>query len=100
MLRPVKFNSTGNPRTCKPDESQWEKEPWTTFMFGIWFDSHYSYEYRVKEASGPKASFEVFAYGDLDCDGTYSTYHLTGTFNEAQGRFEGAPKMERTDPLE
>ncbi len=86
--------------TCKPDEQRWTKEPWHSFYFAIPFDSHYSYEYRVKNASGAKAAFEVLAYGDLDCDGDYSTYRLKGTVDDEFGGFDSFPDMERTKALE
>lgn len=40
----------------------------------------------------------VSAYGDLDCDGTYSTYSLTGMVTEDGDISLG--EIRETDPLE
>jgi hypothetical protein len=59
---------------CAYRASEWSQAPWTELDFPP-RDAPvaYSYEY-VPAADGQ--SFVARAYGDPDCDGTYSTYEL------------------------
>jgi hypothetical protein len=62
---------------CLPDETLWTSKPtWMELHFSVDDPHYYSYEYRV---APDRQSFTVRAYGDLDCDGEYSTFELTGT---------------------
>ena len=60
---------------CAPDPSLWAEPPWRDLVFAVEHPHYYSYEYKV-EADGKK--FTALAYGDLDCDGTHSTFSATG----------------------
>ncbi len=56
----------------------------------------YSYEF-IPGPEGPSASFTVRAVGDLDCDGTLSTYQLTVS---ASNGALGQPVITEQNPLE
>ncbi len=61
---------------CAPDASLWEDEVWVALQFSV-DDPHYNaYQYIV---SDDRQSFTVRAHGDLDCDGTWSTFEMYGT---------------------
>jgi type II secretory pathway pseudopilin PulG len=68
--------------TCQPSAAWWDAEPWKALRFSMDDPHRYSYEYRVEPAKpgagGGSHSFTVLAYGDLDCDGTYSTFSMRG----------------------
>jgi hypothetical protein len=58
---------------CPVDASFWSDPAWVALGFQTWDQQHYSYAYE-SSASG----FVARAYGDLDCDGQYSTFELSG----------------------
>ena len=68
----------------------WSHPTWEALNFALgWQDElhHYSYQY---DSSGTQigATFTASAFGDLDCDGVYSTFVRTGevvTGNEIRG---------------
>ncbi len=61
---------------CAPSMALWSDEPWNALKFSMDDPHRYSYEYKVDNAG---KTFTVSAYGDLDCDGTFSTFSMTGT---------------------
>jgi hypothetical protein len=61
---------------CLPDATLWQVEPWRSLDFAIADKHYYSYEYRVADDG---QTFTARAYGDLDCDGEYSTFEITGS---------------------
>lgn len=71
---------------CLAQESWWKHVTWESLDFAMEDDHYYSYEYKTDD---PARRFTVHAYGDLDCDGTYSTF----TFNveATPGEAEIAP---------
>jgi hypothetical protein len=58
---------------CTPDPQAWAVSPWKELFFQI-TDRHY-FQWRY---SGEGPTFEAEARGDLDCDGTYSSYKIKG----------------------
>jgi prepilin-type N-terminal cleavage/methylation domain-containing protein len=65
---------------------------WATLDFQIDEPNLFLYWY-----TGGSTTFTAFAQGDLDCDGTYITYTLTGTApngNPAVSLFEPAPSAD------
>jgi hypothetical protein len=62
---------------CNPSSPQWRVEPWWLLHFSMDAPHHYSYEYRVTQTG-----FTALAYGDLDCDGEYSTFSVSGDVNQ------------------
>lgn len=64
---------------CAPDASRWANPPWTALQFSL-DDAHdYSYQYEVIDES---REFVVRALGDLDCDGSFSTFEMRGVVED------------------
>ena len=63
---------------CAPERDTWEAPTWTALMFAVDDPHYYSYQYEVVD---PAKKFVVRAFGDLDCDGVYSTFEMTGEIN-------------------
>jgi hypothetical protein len=78
---------------CPVDMSQWEQAGWKELDFALHDPHYYSYEFKQDETS-----YEAIAYGDLDCDGKYSTFTLRGKV--VDGEVEAALEIEEKDPLE
>lgn len=79
--------------TCAPDLGEWSHEGWKELGFAPSTAHRYSYEVAVEGQT-----VTVRAVGDLDCDGTFSTYESVGKVEG--GALEFAPKLRETDPLE
>jgi hypothetical protein len=60
---------------CAPDAALWEQPVWQALNFEVSDPHYYSYEYVVSDDG---QSFAARAFGDLDCDGVYSTFALSG----------------------
>ena len=65
---------------CEPNESAWEGPHWKALLFKL-SDKHY-YQYHANVGTpttpptGPEdTTYSLGAVGDLDCDGTYSTFY-------------------------
>ena len=69
----------GSSGKCTPDAAHWTDSTWVALMFSVDDPHYYSYEYKTDD---PTKGFTVSAYGDLDCDGEYSTFRLQGIINE------------------
>ncbi len=65
--------------TCEPDQAYWQEPVWLALQFRISAPQHFSYEYVAAE---DLRSFTARAIGDLDCDGTYTTYEVRGSPDE------------------
>jgi serine/threonine protein kinase len=60
---------------CRPDPSLWlgpGKDTWDVLQFSVDEPHYFSYEY-----VGSPEAWKARAYGDLDCDGTYTTYEAS-----------------------
>jgi hypothetical protein len=77
---------------CPPARSLWEAQPWESLRFAIDDPVRYSYQY-VSDG----ATFTVRAVGDLDCDGTFSTFEIVG---QVQGGEVTVGSMTRHQELE
>jgi hypothetical protein len=65
---------------CQPRISYWNEDVWIALQYSVDDPHYYSYEYKVdNKAKNP--NFTVTAYGDLDCDGVYSTFSMYGEVN-------------------
>jgi type IV pilus assembly protein PilA len=63
---------------CAPDPSQWVDPTWQALKFSM-DDPHY-YSYGWQSAGVDSTStFAAQAFGDLDCDTTYSTFEMIGS---------------------
>jgi hypothetical protein len=60
---------------CAPDQTLWRDPTWGALQFAMYDPHYFSYEYKV-DRQGDKATISALAYGDVDCDGTYSTYSV------------------------
>ena len=62
---------------CNPDTTMWQTPTWTALNF-MMLDPHYfAYEFTSKTLEDGAPAFDASAYGDLDCDGTRSTFRLS-----------------------
>jgi hypothetical protein len=74
---------------CAPVASYWEGDTWVALQFSVDDPHYYSYEYKAvndgcrSAGKDGECSVVVTAYGDLDCDGVYSTYQLRGDVSDA-----------------
>ena len=59
--------------SCETDSTLWDEPGWVAVGFSILGPHNYSYEYVHDPASH---EYRVRAYGDLDCDGVYSTFEI------------------------
>ena len=64
---------------CRPDPSLWLAPTWLAVQFSVDDPHYYSYQYLVLDS---RKQFVVRAFGDLDCDGVYSTFAMTGEVAE------------------
>jgi prepilin-type N-terminal cleavage/methylation domain-containing protein len=88
---------------CSPDPSNWNASlTWQALQFSV--DSphyyHYAYTSTGTAAPGPGSNFRAQAYGDLNCDGKYSTYELYGIWNNADHDVHGSGGFYMNDALE
>lgn len=82
---------------CAPDAAQWQHETWVALQFSVEDPHYYSYEY-IADSDGKK--FTVRAMGDLDCDGEYSTFSMSGEAAEGDDMPSGNPTLFREKELE
>jgi prepilin-type N-terminal cleavage/methylation domain-containing protein len=62
---------------CLSTTADWESPTWIGLDFSIADPHLYQYSYE-SSGGGPGAIFTARANGDLDCDGTFSTFERTG----------------------
>ncbi len=79
---------------CAPNAQQWAHSSWAALQFSVDDPHYYSYEWKT---DGKR--FTVLAYGDLDCDGKYSTFEIEGEV-DARGQISAKPSLRRYDQLE
>lgn len=82
--------------TCKPDAAAFAHPSWRSLHFELVDPHHYQYRFE-SQGAGKTASFVAEARGDLDCDGTFSSFKLEGTVED--GRVQVGPPVV-TDELE
>ena len=62
---------------CDPAKIVWNRTLWKSLHFKQRAPQPFIYEYKASGVLGD-ARFEVSAYGDLDCDGVFSTFRFVG----------------------
>lgn len=90
---------SGTPR-CEPDAAIWDGNlSWSALKFSL-TDPHY-FQYQF-DSSGVSlaAAFTASAFGDLDCDGLRSTFHMYGFINTASGEPTLTAAQARLNELE
>lgn len=61
---------------CDPARIEWNRTLWKTLRFELKEPHAFIYAYQASGVLGA-AQMEVSAYGDLDCDGVFSTFRFT-----------------------
>lgn len=79
---------------CQPDPSLWADPAWQALGFSVGEPSRYQYQL-VSDGQ----IFTARALGDLDCDGTYSTFERTGLLAPS-GDLDGSRGIYRNQPIE
>jgi hypothetical protein len=80
---------------CQPDPKLWTST-WQALKFSMDDPHHYSYAYEVDKDG---TTFAAQAFGDLDCDGTYSTFEMVGSIG-SDGKVTGQAGMFKDNELE
>lgn len=83
---------------CSPDPNLWTGETWQVLNFAVTDPHYFSYKYE-NESVGTALEFKVAAYGDLDCDNTYSTFEMKGEV-AADGSVNGKVAVWKKNELE
>jgi type IV pilus assembly protein PilA len=63
---------------CVPTPSLWNDSSWSALNFSVDDPYYYAYQYNSTGVD-TGASFQAWAFGDLDCDGVFSTYQRSGS---------------------
>ena len=63
---------------CKPDPLFFVLPTWKALNFSVDDPFHFWYQY-VSAGTDSAATFQAYAYGNLDCDTTYSTFERSGS---------------------
>jgi len=63
---------------CKPSPTNFDDPTWAALNFSVDDPFYYWYQY-VSAGTATAATFQAYAYGNLDCDSTYSTYMRAGS---------------------
>ncbi|MBM4345388.1 MAG: hypothetical protein FJ100_18610 [Deltaproteobacteria bacterium] len=81
-------------KRCDANPTLWDVPAWQALSFARG-DRHY-YQYAFDSSGeGNAATYTATAYGDLDCDGVFSTFQLTGKGQvDASGACEAAAPTE------
>lgn len=84
----------GGTEKCSPgDGSLWDAASWVALDFAMTDPHYYGYSY-----TSAATNYTTTAIGDLDCDGTSSTYTLYGEV--VAGEVQTAGDVVKTRPLE
>jgi type IV pilus assembly protein PilA len=62
---------------CTPDATLWDDPSWRALKFSVDDPHYYRYEFTSSGVS-TTSKFTARAFGDLDCDGVYSTFSTQG----------------------
>ncbi len=76
---------------CQPTAAWWATPQWTALKFSVDDPHYYAYEYasanggtippNTQPLINGSMNFTALAYGDLDCDGAFSTFSMYGEVN-------------------
>jgi len=62
---------------CQPAPTNFDTSGWAALNFSVDDPFYYWYQY-VSTGTDTGATFQAYAYGNLDCDTTYSTFQRSG----------------------
>ena len=79
---------------CPPDPSAWSHPTWQALRFSIPDPHYYRYQF-----VGRGSAFVVRAHGDLDDDGMYSTFEMSGVAAPG-GQVMTSPEISEHQPTE
>jgi type IV pilus assembly protein PilA len=65
-------------KKCRPQPSLWTDASWKALNFSVDDPFYYSYQY-TSTGTDTSSKFSIDAYGDLNCNGVYSTYERKGS---------------------
>ena len=71
-------------RAVATPAAQWKKVGWRQMHFAITEPHRYAFSFD-SSGTNTKAVFTAKAFGDLDCDGVYSTYEMRGSVDSQFG---------------
>jgi type IV pilus assembly protein PilA len=69
---------------CTPAATDWNVNGWRELHFQLSDPHYFSWDW-VAGNTNTLSNFTISAYGDLDCDATYSTYRILGTVDGEYG---------------
>lgn len=77
----------------------WESMTWMALQFSVNNPHYYSYEF-TSSGEGEAAKFTARAIGDLDCDGTFSTFEISAKAENGEVPPFDIDKVKLTNPDE
>jgi type IV pilus assembly protein PilA len=87
---------------CSPVAGTWGSPTWTVLQFSLDDPHYFRYEYDSTGAvsAGATSRFTVRALGDLDCDGTTSTFEMFGEWSSIDHDVHGSAGLFEHNALE
>src|SRR5262249_26209032 len=81
---------TGEKRVA--NAAEWQTPTWRVLLFSVDDPHYYRYAYTSTGAAapGPGSNFHAQAYGDLNCNGSYSTFELYGIWSNVDNDVHGS----------
>ena len=86
---------------CDPAASiaEWKVAGWSALKFSMDDPHYYQYEY-LSTGTDITSEFTARALGDLDCDGTFSTFEMVGQIDDTSRNVTGSAGIFRDQELE
>ena len=86
---------------CAPAPSEWDDAAgsWNALKFSMEDPFYFQYEY-VSSGTDTTSQFTARALGDLDCDGTFSTFEMAASINAADQSVKGSAGIYKNKELE
>ena len=92
--------STGD--KCVPVAADWQTPTWQALRFAMEDPHYYRYQFESTGSASPGVGsrFTARALGDLDCDGTFSTFEMVGVWDDSARDVQGSASLFRMDDVE